>query len=103
MFGKVVKIPSAAKIDYVLRGNIKAFEEWDDGQNWFGVVSIDFSLENPVSKEILWRNVITEKSPVQKKEPVEVVKAISKSLNEVVKNGITQIRNDMTLSENLSN
>jgi len=103
LFSKVVKIPSTSKIDYILRGNIEAFEEWDDGENWFGVVTIDFTLENPVTKEMIWRNVITKRNQVQKKEPVEVVKAISKSLNEVVTDGIAQIRNDMNLSKNLSN
>lgn len=102
LFGKVVKIPSTTKIDYILRGNIEAFEEWDDGENWFGVVTIDFTLENSISKDILWRNVITKSSQVQKKVPIEVVKAISNSLNEVVKSGIAQIRNDMNLSKNLS-
>lgn len=103
LFQRVVKIPSTAKIDYVLHGNVEAFEEWDDGENWFGVVTIDFTLEDPISKEIIWRNLVTKRNPVPKKQPIEVVKAISKSLNEVVKSAIEQIRNDMNLSKALSN
>ncbi len=103
LFRKVVKIPSTTKVDYILRGNIEAFEEWDDGQNWFGVVTIDFTLENHVSKDILWRKVISKNNQVEKKEPIEVVKAISNSLNEVIKSSIAQIRSDMNLSKSLSN
>jgi len=103
LFEKVVRLPSNFKIDYILKGNIDAFEEWDDEDKWFGIVSIDFVLQDASTKEIVWENMITQKTEVVKNQPVEVVKAISMSLNVVVQQSITEIKENLKLTKNLSN
>lgn len=91
LFQRVVRIPSTFNIDYILRGRITAFEEWDEPQAWFGVVTIEFQLYKTDSSEVVWEQVISEKTPASKQEPAEVVQAISESLNKVVAKSIMEI------------
>ena len=91
VFQNVVKYPSTSDVDYVLKGNIKAFEEWDENNAWYGLVTIVFELQNNETKEIIWHNTFSEKTQVMKKEPAEVVKAISESLKKVVEKAIQEI------------
>ncbi|MFQ5768956.1 MAG: ABC-type transport auxiliary lipoprotein family protein [bacterium] len=100
-FQRVVSIPSTFKIDYILKGRIQAFEEWDESSAWYGIVALEFQLQNPETKEILWEKMISEKTPAAKKEPVEVVKAISESLNKVVKKSIEEIKKKLKYSRNI--
>lgn len=95
IFEKVVNTNSPLKVDYVLRGNIKSFEEWDENNTWYGLVSIAFELHDNETKEIVWQNTLTEKTPVSSKEPVEVVKAISESLKRVVEKAIQEIEENL--------
>ncbi len=91
LFQRVVRIPSTFKIDYILKGRITAFEEWDEGTAWYGVVAIEFQLYDPSTNEIVWENLVSERTAAAKKEPAEVVKAISESLNAVITKSIAQI------------
>lgn len=91
IFQRVVSIPSTFKVDYVLRGQIKACEEWDEEHAWYGIVTLEFQLQSTETKEIVWEKEISEKTIAQKKQPVEVVKAISRSLRAVVQNAIIEI------------
>ncbi|MFQ5601883.1 MAG: ABC-type transport auxiliary lipoprotein family protein [bacterium] len=92
VFKRVVNLPSTFKIDYILKGRILAFEEWDESQAWFGIVTLEFQLHNSANNEIVWEKTITEKTPAASKAPVGVVQAISESLNVVVKKSIEEIR-----------
>ncbi len=98
VFQKVVRLPSTSKIDYVLKGRIQAFEEWDESDAWYGLVSLEFQLQHPETSEVVWENVITEKFPALKKDPLEVVKAISESLNKVISKSIEEIKQSLKLS-----
>ena len=95
VFQNVVRIPAPVKIDYVLRGKIKAFEEWDENDSWYGMVTLAFELENVKTKAIIWKNEFSEKTRALKKEPVEVVKAISESLKKVVEEAIREIEENL--------
>jgi len=92
VFQNVVAIPSATKIDYVLRGKIQAFEEWDEGNAWYGVVTLEFNLHDGKTNEIIWGRVFTDRTLAQKREATEVVKAISQSLSKVVQKSADGIR-----------
>ncbi len=83
-FERVVRVPTLEPVDYVLRGNIKAFEEWDEGEAWFGHVQIEFELFDPERDEVVWRKAYAEKNPAGQKAPVEVVKSISEGVKKVV-------------------
>jgi ABC-type uncharacterized transport system auxiliary subunit len=91
IFQNVVKYPSTSEVDYILTGKIKAFEEWDENNTWYGIVSIAFELRDKKNSKTIWQNTFTEKTNVLKKEPKEVVKAISESLKKVVKKAIQEI------------
>lgn len=95
IFQKVVNLPSLTKVDFLLKGNIKAFEEWDEDNSWFGLVTIAFELKNNKTNETVWQNVISEKTQVLQKEPAEVVKAISESLKKVVEQAMQEIEKNL--------
>jgi len=101
VFANVVRIPSASKIDYTLKGEIQAFEEWDEGGSWYGLVTIEFKLQN-MDLEIVWNKVLSEKTRIEKKEHIEIVKAISQSLDKVVKRSIEEIKNNLKFDRNIS-
>jgi len=101
IFEKVVKLPAVTKVDYILTGQIQAFEEWDESAEWYGVVSLRFELLDPNTSEIIWERVLSERTRVSKKEPVEVVKAISESLNRVVDKSIIEMRKALNTNNNI--
>jgi len=67
IFQRVVSIPSTFKVDYVLRGEIKACEEWDEESAWYGLVTLEFQLQSTETKEIVWEKEISAKTIAQKK------------------------------------
>lgn len=80
IFRTVVAYPATVKLDYVLRGRLIAFEEWDIAERWYGKVAIGFELVDPVSDEVVWRATFEKMTPTEKRIPVAVVQAISTSL-----------------------
>jgi ABC-type uncharacterized transport system auxiliary subunit len=83
-FKNVVSLPSTHHTDFVLAGKIKAFEEWDQDNSWYGMVTLAMELYHNETGEIIWEDVLSEKTETTKKEPLEVVKAISISLQKVI-------------------
>lgn len=92
LFQKVVRIPSAFKIDYLLGGEITSFEELDKGDGWYGLVTISFKLRDAHSNNIIWADELSQTTKVEKKDPIDVVKAISQSLKQVVEAAIEEIQ-----------
>ncbi|RMD89259.1 MAG: hypothetical protein D6813_10915 [Calditrichaeota bacterium] len=90
-FHQVVAFPTSQPVDYILTAKINAFEEWDEGRDWYGYVSILFQLIDPKTQEITWENEFSSKTKAQKREPVEVVRAISESLKNVIQQAINDI------------
>lgn len=101
IFANVVSMPAVTKSDYTLKGEIQAFEEWDEGDSWYGLVTIEFKLQN-TDLEIVWKKSLSEKTLIEKKEHIEIVKAISRSLHKVVKRSIEEIKNHLKLENNIS-
>jgi ABC-type uncharacterized transport system auxiliary subunit len=94
-FKQVVRLPSTLAIDYVLTGQIQSFEEWDEENAWYGLVALEFQLQDPETKEIVWESVISERSLAEKKDPVSVVRAISTSLNAVISRSIAELKSHL--------
>lgn len=94
-FKRVVRMPSTQKVDYVLKGRILAFEEWDEDNLWFGLVSVGFELQHSKTGDVIWEKIMTQKEPADKKEPVAVVKAISTALDKVIGQTISEIRDEL--------
>ncbi len=80
-FQSVVAYPSIVKLDYVLRGRVLAFEEWDVNEAWHGKVALSFELLDTTKDEIVWRATFEKMTPAEKKLPVAVVQAVSTSLS----------------------
>ncbi len=83
-FRQVRTLPFQTSVDYILGGNIEAFEEWDEENSWFGNVRINFHLTERKSGDIVWQKTFSKKTAAAKREPVEVVKAISESMRQVL-------------------
>ncbi|MCG8607115.1 ABC-type transport auxiliary lipoprotein family protein [bacterium] len=94
-FKQVVRLPSTQAVDYVLTGQIQSFEEWDEKEAWYGLVALEFQLQDPETKETLWESVISERSLAEKKDPVSVVRAINASLNAVLSKSISELKNHL--------
>ena len=73
----------------------------DEGDSWYGLVTIEFKLQN-TDLEIVWKKSLSEKTLIEKKEHIEIVKAISRSLHKVVKRSIEEIKNHLKLENNIS-
>lgn len=90
-FDEVVRLPAFSQADYVLSGEIRAFEELDAEDGWYGLVTIAFTLTDRQTSEVVWEEEITQRTPAAAKEPLAVVEAISKSLQSVVEQAIEAI------------
>ena len=91
LFKDVVRLPSSMQPDYVLAGQLQAFEEWDEGESWFGLVTIEFTLKATASGIIIWDKTFSEKTKSLAKKPVDVVQAISHSLQVVTVSAVNEI------------
>ena len=74
---QVISFPRQTQCDFILNGNIKALEEWDENNKWFAKVKIDFELFEKTSKKLVWKKTIEKQKPVNKKSPFEVVTGIN--------------------------
>ncbi|MBC8182806.1 membrane integrity-associated transporter subunit PqiC [candidate division KSB1 bacterium] len=74
---QVVSFPQQTQCDFVLNGNIKALEEWDENNQWYAKVKIDFELVEKTSRKLIWKKTIEKQNPVMKKSPFEVVFGIN--------------------------
>lgn len=96
VFERVVTSTVPVNAGYILKGNIKSFEEWDEGDSWYGLVSISFELQNKETKKIIWQNSLSERTPTSKKEPTEVARAISESLKKIVEKAIREVEEKLS-------
>ena len=92
LFRDVVTYPSIVKLDYVLRGRLLAFEEWDAEKTWNGKVAIAVELYHVASDEIVWRSSFEKTTPSEKRLPVSVVEAISKSMSGCLDDMVASMR-----------
>ena len=92
LFQQVVSFPRQTQCDFILDGNIRALEEWDENNKWFAKVKIDFELLERTSKKLVWKKTIEKQNPVIKKSPFEVVTGI----NECVKQCVDEIQQELS-------
>ncbi len=95
LFRDVTAYPSIVKLDYVLRGRLLAFEEWDAEKTWHGKVAIAVELYHVASDEIVWRSSFEKMTPSEKRLPVSVVEAISKSLSACLDEMVASMRSNV--------
>ena len=78
-------------VNFIVRGTIKAFEEWDDDFQWFANVKIYFELVNRKNNKVVWHGTKTSKQKVDDKKPIEVVKALGDCLQICINKAIHDI------------
>ncbi|MGH7496558.1 MAG: ABC-type transport auxiliary lipoprotein family protein [bacterium] len=81
---EVVAYPAENQVNYTISGRVLAFEEWDQGEQWFGRVALSIQVYEPVSRRLVWQEVLQAETPVAKKIPAAVVEAIAASLQKCV-------------------
>lgn len=84
LFKQVVSFPRHVQCDYIINGNIKALEEWDENNKWYAKVKIDFELIEKSSNKLVWKKTIEKQNPVAKKLPFEVVSGINLSVKQCI-------------------
>lgn len=84
LFRQVVPFPHICNVDYLIRGTVKAFEEVDEQDSWYGLVRLKVEFIDMKSNSILWQDIISKKIKVDAKKPVQLVKAIDVSLTECI-------------------
>jgi len=68
--------------DYELGGEVQAVEEYDSGDVWYGHLSMRLELVRFEDHKPIWHYQFDRKSRVYEKQPVHVVQALSKILEE---------------------
>lgn len=94
-FRDVVAYPSLIKLDYLLRGRVLAFEEWDENKSMYGKVAFTVELLKPTQDAIIWRATFEKMTPAAKPVPVAVVEAISKSLSACLDEMVVTLRDQL--------
>jgi len=96
LFMKVDLFPSHAKPDFLLRGKIKAFEEWDQNNQWFSHVNIMFELIDFQQENVVWKEHVDVKNPVAEKKPLQLVESINETLKQCVEHALENIDNSLS-------
>ena len=91
LFKQVAPFPQVSKVNYLLRGTIKAFEEWDEGDEWFAHVKLHFKLLKAEDNEIIWQGTVMKKTKVAQKKPVELVQSLGISLRACIGEAIDRV------------
>lgn len=78
----VATTPPVADPEYVLAGHLARCEEVDRGDRWYGVVEVRVVLARPDGVELLRRTYQAE-APAHERNPLGVVVALRRALNEV--------------------
>ena len=84
LFEHVVAFPRFSNVDYVLRGTIKALEEWDENDAWYARVRIELKLVKTSSYDFVWQKTIEKTNKAIKKTPAELVKGINTSVQQCI-------------------
>lgn len=82
-FSALTQLPGQDKVDFAVSGQILKFTEWNDANQWYGWLEIDFQIFRTKDNKLIWRGQISKKIPAQQKNPISVVKALSKAAQEV--------------------
>lgn len=81
-FSAVFQIPAKQTADIFVKGKILKFTEWDEGDRWFGWLKMDVRIYRTKGKQLLWQGRISKRIPAEQRNPLAVVKALSKATQE---------------------
>jgi ABC-type uncharacterized transport system auxiliary subunit len=83
-FAEVVRYNGGRDVDYVLSGDLLAFEEWDENDAWYAQVGLRTRLTATGTGEVVWEETFFRRKRAEAKDPVRVVEAMSEALDEIV-------------------
>jgi ABC-type uncharacterized transport system auxiliary subunit len=63
--------------DYFLSCDIQAIEEYDNKDQWYAHMAIEYQLENAKSNQIVWKKLYDLRKDVRQQEPVYIVRGLS--------------------------
>ncbi|MBD3290290.1 hypothetical protein GF337_15910 [candidate division KSB1 bacterium] len=95
LFRRVVSFPHISNVDYLIDGTIKAFEELDENDEWYGLVRLKIEFIEMKNNTILWQDIVTKKTKARAKKPVELVRAIDMSLTECIHSIIPHLEQEL--------
>jgi ABC-type uncharacterized transport system auxiliary subunit len=81
LFKNVVTMPARIPPDYTLQVHLRAFEEWDESEKWYGQVRFSAALIQSTTQEIVWQEDFTRKTAASERKPLAVIQALSKSVD----------------------
>ena len=82
-FSSISQLPSANKVDVTVKGQILKFAEWNELNQWYGWLEVDIQIFKTQDNKLIWDGKISKKIPSQQRNPISVVKALSKATQEV--------------------
>jgi len=82
-FSYVAQLPSTKNVDIAIKGNILKFIEWNEENQWYGWIEIDFQIFQANNDKLIWQGEISKKVPALQRNPISVVKALSNATQQV--------------------
>ena len=95
LFAGVAHAHNSQSFDYLLGGRVLQFEEWDETNRWQARVKLWLELQSTSSRKVVWQGYVESQVPVDEKQPLNVVKALSRAADDCFKQLVGK------LSENL--
>lgn len=88
--------------DYELGAEVVAIEEFDSGDVWYGHLAMRFELTRFRDKQIVWRGHFDRRRVVARKEPVHVVRALSRILEDEVRRLVAELDHVLSAERGVS-
>jgi len=89
---KAVLREQTADTSLVLGGRINAIEEVDrDPKHWVGRISLELTLTDPKTGDVVWAQPFEETEPLAKQDPEGLAMAISTALDRIAQRAAPQI------------
>ncbi len=82
-FSAVYVAPAATAGDLRLRGRVIELCEIDEGNQWYGQVTLDLTLLRNGAGEIVWHKRFSQRIPAASRNPEAVVKALSEGVKKI--------------------
>jgi ABC-type uncharacterized transport system auxiliary subunit len=77
LFKNVIRTVEPYAPDFTLTADIQAIEEYDEADNWYAHLAIEYQLLQSRSGQVVWKKLYDLRRVVPQKEPVYVVRELS--------------------------
>jgi ABC-type uncharacterized transport system auxiliary subunit len=84
LFENVTRAVESFVPDYYMGCDIQAIEEYDNKDQWFAHMAVEYSIEDAKTNQIVWKKLYDLRKKVAQQEPVYVVRELSSLLESAV-------------------